>query len=175
MAHYLDDFLFCGERNTGRCKLILDTFHSIVDELGLPLAEEEMERPTTALTFLGIELDTVQQTSKLPEKNLADLKVRLASMLQKKVTLRELQEMVGHLNFACRMVAPGCTFLRRLCTTMQGHNHPFHRTRVTQGMRENLKVWGQFLAEFNAISFWRGERMLRVVSGPVRHCSLLGV
>ena len=43
MANYLDDYLFCGERNSGRCRFILDTFQSMAEELGLPLAEEKTE------------------------------------------------------------------------------------------------------------------------------------
>ena len=78
--YYLDDYLFCGEKNSGRYRFILDTFQSMAEELGLPLAEEKMEGPATSLTFLGIELDMVQQISKLPAKKLADLKIRIATL-----------------------------------------------------------------------------------------------
>ena len=74
--------IFCGEQNTGRCQFILDTFCAMTDKLGLPLVEEKTEGPTTSLTFLGIGLDTTQQTSKLLEVKLADLKARIASLLQ---------------------------------------------------------------------------------------------
>ena len=46
----------------------------MADELGLPLAEEKTEGPTPTFMFWGIELDTVQQMSKLAEKKIAELK-----------------------------------------------------------------------------------------------------
>ena len=63
-AHYLDDYLFCGGRDTGQCKFLLETFQAIVCELGLRLAEEKTEGPATSIIFLGIELDTIQQCSR---------------------------------------------------------------------------------------------------------------
>ena len=130
----------------------------MAEELGLPLAEEKMEGPATSLMFQGIHLNTVQQTSKLPESKLADLKMWIALLLQrKKVSLQELQEIMGHVNFACRVVAPGCAFLCQLCEAMKGLHHPLHRTRVTCGMRKDLHIWNQFLAEFNLIFLGGGE------------------
>ena len=72
-----------------------------------------MEGPTTSLTFLGIELGTMQQALRLLDNKLADLRTSIAILLQRqKVSLEELQQIVGHLNFACSVVAPGQAFLR---------------------------------------------------------------
>ena len=76
-------------------------------ELGLPLVEEKTEGPTSTLTFLRIELDTPAQTCHLPHSKLCELRKRLGSFIgKKKFMLRELQEIMGHLNFACTVVAP---------------------------------------------------------------------
>ena len=141
----------------------MNTFKELACELALPLAEEKTEAPTTVLTFLGIEIDTERQTSRLPVEKLEVLKAKIGALLGKsKATLRELQEIVGHLNFACRVVAPGRAFIRRISAAMAGLKRPLHRARVTQGMKEDLKVWMQFLAGFNGISFWRSERSVQV-------------
>lgn len=88
-------------------------------ELGVPLANEKTEGPVQYLTFLGLEIDTVSQTSRLPMAKLVTLKSMIEEFMVKcKVTLREFQQLVGHLNFACKVVAPGRAFLRTLCTTM---------------------------------------------------------
>ena len=118
-AHYLDYYLFGGERSTGRCQFILETFQSMVDELGLPLAEKKTEGPATSLIFLDIELDTIQQTSRLPQDKLVSIRNIMQSLKgRKEVTLKELQEIVGHLNFAWKVVTPGRAFVRRLCNAM---------------------------------------------------------
>ena len=49
---------------------ILEAFPTMAQELGLPLAEEKTEAPATSLLFLGIELDTRQQASRLPDDKL---------------------------------------------------------------------------------------------------------
>ena len=56
----------------------------MADELGLPLAEEKTDEPVTSLTFVGIELDTVHQTSRLPDSKLVDLKARTALICKRK-------------------------------------------------------------------------------------------
>ena len=76
-AHYLDDYLFCGEQNIGKCKFILDTFWAMADEIGLLLAKEKTEGPVSTLTFLGIQLNIVHQTSRVPQEKLEDLKNRI--------------------------------------------------------------------------------------------------
>lgn len=66
------------------------------------------------ITFLGIDIDTVGQTSHLPEAKLLDLRSQLNYFMQQhKVTLWELQQLVGHLNFVCKLVALGRVFLRK--------------------------------------------------------------
>lgn len=63
------------------------------------------------LTFLGIKLDTVAQTSRLPAKKLLVLRRMLAEFkLKRKTSLKEFQQLSGHLNFTCNVVTPGRAF-----------------------------------------------------------------
>ncbi|XP_054843457.1 uncharacterized protein LOC129335043 [Eublepharis macularius] len=160
-CHYLDDYLFVGPEGSGQCARLLAGFIALAEELGVPLAHEKTEGPVTVLTFLGIELDTRQQASRLPMEKLRDLRARLASFQGKrKVSLLELQQLVGHLNFACRVVAPGRAFLRRLCEAMSKASKPNHRIRITRDMRADIQVWEDFLGSFNGVSFWREDVLL---------------
>ena len=45
--------------------------------LGLPMAADKLEAPTTTLAFLGVELDTINPQMRLPAEKLAQLKVIL--------------------------------------------------------------------------------------------------
>ena len=56
--HYLDDYLTMGPPHSHTCQQNLDTIKQICDILGVPLALENVEGPTTCLSFLGITLDT---------------------------------------------------------------------------------------------------------------------
>ena len=129
--------------------------------MGVPLAHEKTEGPVTSITFLGIELDSINQCCRLPEEKLTARRVRLLTLSrEKKVTLRQLQELVGHLNFACRVIAPGRAFLHQFCNAMSGIHLPHHRVRVTATMREDLSVWIRFLDGFNGVSVWRRDLLL---------------
>ncbi|XP_054843036.1 uncharacterized protein LOC129334764 isoform X1 [Eublepharis macularius] len=160
-AHYLDDFLFVGRAGSSECARLLDTFLRLAEELGVPLAHEKTEGPSTVLTFLGIELDTVQQSMRLPLNKVDDLRARLQEFkVKRKASLIELQQLVGHLNFACKAIAPGRAFLRRLCDAMAPLRAPHHRLRVTSGMRDDLDVWSEFVEGFNGVTLWREELLL---------------
>ena len=50
----------------------------------MPHTEEKTEGLAMSLTFLGIELDTMQQTLKLPHIKLVDLRARMSDLLSKK-------------------------------------------------------------------------------------------
>ena len=52
LMHYFDDFLMFGPSDSPVCHL--NTFTQVCDELGIPLATEKLEGPSTSLTFLGI-------------------------------------------------------------------------------------------------------------------------
>ena len=55
--YYLNDFITMGPAGSDQCRRILDLILAICDELGVPLATDKLEGPTSCLTFLGIELD----------------------------------------------------------------------------------------------------------------------
>lgn len=81
------------------------------------------------------------------------------SLGARKLTLLELQVLVRHLNFACRVIAPGRAFLCRFCDSMTGALRPHHKVRVSAEMREDMRTWQQFLEDFNGVSFWREEKL----------------
>ena len=93
----------------------LTTFQKGCKKWGDPLAEEETVLPVKTLTFLGIEFDTVAMKRRLPCEKLTELKQRIKLLLGcTNTTLREIQSIIGLLNFACQVVVPGRAFCRRL-------------------------------------------------------------
>ena len=59
LCHYLYDFHTLGPPNSGTCQHNLDTCVRMFREWGIPL------HPSTYLTMLGIELDSVQLQARL--------------------------------------------------------------------------------------------------------------
>lgn len=153
IVHYLDDYCGADKSRQGAQQTlqgILNTF----SDLGVPVATEKVEGPSTNLKFLGLVVDTVAMEVRIPQEKLAEIKLAVETVLshRKKVSLRELQSLIGRLNFACKAVAPGRAFCRRLINATIGVKKPHHRIRVSAAMRQDLLVWQNFLADFNGVS-----------------------
>ena len=68
IEHYLDDFHTLGPPNSGICQQNLDTCVQLCKEWGIPLHPDKLEGPSTCITVLGIEIDTVKLQARLPKE-----------------------------------------------------------------------------------------------------------
>ena len=66
MDHLLDDFIFAGKGNSNSCQVLVDTFESVCNDLGVPIAVEKSVDPTTIMVFLGFEIDTNHMSIRIP-------------------------------------------------------------------------------------------------------------
>ena len=143
----------------GKCASNLNNFLSLCDCLGVPIAHEKTEGPSTTLQFAGITLDTINMEARLPDDKLQKCNAQLLDMhRRRKTTLKELQSLIGLLNFTCSVVLPGRAFLRRLVDLTKGVRLPRHRIRITEACRRDLLVWLQFLRDFNGRTFFWTNR-----------------
>nr|XP_034972425.1 uncharacterized protein LOC118085646 [Zootoca vivipara] len=156
ISHYLDDYFLVRPAGSDACARALACFEQLAAEFGIPLAADKTEGPTTVISYLGIELDSISQTSRLPQAKLQILREMISGMLLKeKTTVREVQVLLGHLNFACRVIAPGRAFCARLNRLLAGGRARHHHIRLTKVIKENLNTWLAFLKSYNGVSFWQ--------------------
>ena len=128
MFHYLDDFLVTGPPGSPECAAALKSLDVTFASLGVPLAEHKRDGPTTCLTYLGIEVDTVAGQLHLPAEKLERLRTLLQEWGNRKVCQwRELESLIGVLSHAAKVVRSGRTFLRRMLDLL--HGVPMHRLR----------------------------------------------
>ena len=154
LLHYLDDFLFGGKKDTNDCTFIMSVFMDKMQLLGVPIASDKTEGPTTKLSFLGLELDSEEMTIRIPMGKIEEIRQKIVSMLaRKKCTLREMQSLIGSLNFACRAVVPGRPFCRRLINAICGLTKPHHHLNITLAMKEDLQLWLNFFTELAYLYF----------------------
>ena len=64
LDHYLDDFIFAGKMGSQDCAILMSQFMMLTGEIGV---NEKTAGPTTRLTFLGYEIDTMDMTVRIPE------------------------------------------------------------------------------------------------------------
>ena len=99
--------------------------------------------------------------ARLPEDKLARCRGLLTEFYNKRsVTLKELQSLIGLLNFACSVVLPGRAFLRRMIDLTKGVRKPYHHIRLTRQCKEDILLWLNFLNSFNGKSFFLSAKWL---------------
>ena len=153
--HYLDDFLIINS-NFQNCQTDLNKFLSICKDINIPISAKKTVAPTQCINFLGFEIDTLAETIRLPEDKLTRAKNEILILLGKsKCTLRELQSLLGLLQFTCKVIVPGRAFLGNLYTLTSGCSRPFHRIRLSINAKKDLKIWLEFLESFNGVSLYR--------------------
>ena len=160
LLHLLDDSLFVTA-TYNQCKTNLTKFITLCNQLGIPIAPDKTFGPSTTLTFAGIELDSIKSEARLPRDKLTKCVQCISAFLKrKKVQLRELQSLIGLLNFATSVVTPGTAFLRRLYDLTHGVTRPHHFVRLRSDVKDDLRVWLTFLSSFNGAYFFRNEEWL---------------
>ena len=155
IIHYVDDFLCVGSTHRERvpCHKMVQALRDVCTELGVPLAKEKSEGPTTCLTFLGLELDSVKMQVRVPLEKIQEIKREIhKTRSTKSATIRKIQSLVGKLNFVCRAVRPGRAFLRRLIDMTKGQTRGDKQVVLSEGAKEDLGVWLEFLEGYNGVS-----------------------
>ena len=154
IIHLLDDFLLAGA-TWEQCNSHLLAFLNLCDWLGVPMAPEKTMGPLTTLSFAGIELDTMAMEARLPDDKLQKCIFLVTDFVgRKKVTLCEMQSLIGTLNFACSVVVPGRAFLRRLIDLTRGITKAHHYIRLNRSVKADLQLWLTFLHAFNGRSLF---------------------
>jgi hypothetical protein len=150
IVHILDDFLFLGPPDADVCNQSLKVFQLICKATGVGLKTEKTSLACTKLVFLGIEIDTLAMEIRLPQDKLDKLKQTIDAMkCKRKVRLKELQSLIGLLNFSCLVVVPGRAFLRRLIDLTKGLTKPHHHKDLVRESRRDLAAWSLFINHFN--------------------------
>lgn len=128
----------------------------MLNKLGFPFSLEKLEGPITRIVFLGILFDSIAMTLSLDDERLADLRALLLGWKGKKTGSRkELQSLVGKLNFASSVVKSGRIFFRSILeqlkrispTANADTQHP-----LNEDFFRDVNWWLTFASEWNGVS-----------------------
>jgi len=120
VCHILDDFVIVqpaadSSSTSEDFQQNLSSMLLTLKKLGIPVAADKTQGPCTCLEFMGIILDSVRMEARLTPDRVERIRTSLIGFKSRKsCTLRELQSLIGSLNFACRVVPPGRPFLQRM-------------------------------------------------------------
>ena len=96
--HYLDDFFICAPALSQECHRALSIAVPLCESLGFPVSPDKVVGPSTIITFLGIELDSVAMEMWLPPVKVDRLRLTLARWrVRHAATKRQPQSIIGQL------------------------------------------------------------------------------
>ncbi len=162
VRHYVDDFVAVGAAGSGECERSLQVFRETCMRLGMPLDENKTEGPAEVITFLGIEIDSINMELRLTQEKLSELLNLLKKWRgMKSCRKRDLQSIAGSLNHACVAVRAGRSFKRRLHDLIASVEKDDRRVRLNVEARADLDWWFQFGLGWNGRALMQkglGER-----------------
>ena len=101
---YLEDFLMISESKV-ECKIALNILIQFLRRLGFTINWNKVVDPTTKITFLDIELDSMSVSLRLPSDKLQSFHQELQGFIaHKRASKRQLQALAGRLSWAAGVV-----------------------------------------------------------------------
>lgn len=165
VSHIMDDFIFIGAPSSNECQSALDAFLSLTKDIGIPIKHEKTVLPSTKIEVHGILLDTSTLIASLPNDKIVSLRTLLKKYQnRRKIRLKELQSILGHLNFACKVIKPGRCFLRRLYDLTSGKYLSHHFIKLNKDCRADLKLWSTFLHKYNGCTLLTNDRFISSIT-----------
>ena len=166
VIHYLDDFLLLGAPGSGECTRALALTRATCKELGVPLADDKIEGPTSSLTFLGIRLSSQPLSVSLPQDKLALLRSKLGELLGAKCVRdrASLESLIGHLVHATKACPLGKAFLSGLFHTLHSLR-PGQPRRLNVATRADIAWWHLLCTTWSGISV----HQFLLLGDPNRH------
>jgi hypothetical protein len=126
---------------------------TIIKRFGLALAPDKVEGPLQRIEFLGIVLDSVEQTLSISAARHAELVELLRSFIKVSwASLTQVQSLLGKLSFAATVLPGARPFLRRIIDAISGRDSG--RVLLNGGFRSDVKYWLAHISAWNGRASW---------------------
>ena len=150
---YLDDF-GGAEASVIRADAALDELQAIMGELGVVEAAKKVCRPAQCMIWLGIRFDTRDMTMRIPDGKMGEIKEVLTEWEGRhRVTQREMQSLLGLLQFSASVSPPARIFTNRMLENMREAPRRGTET-LSLGFKRDLRFF---------IDVWPGYNGVRIL------------
>ena len=118
VLNYLDDSASAERKSNAQ--FAYNLVQSVLKKCGVEEALDKACPPSTIMSFLGVLFNTEKMTIEVTTERLEEIKNILLGWLEKETaTLKQLQSLVGKLNFIAACLRPGRIFISRLLKWMK--------------------------------------------------------
>ena len=160
VIHYSDDFLLISLTLQDAIRELGDMRHTFTC-LNIPIAEDKLEGPATALSFCGIRINTEDMSISIPQDKVDGVMEDMPRWCTRRTcTQKQLQSLVGKLNFFAKVIIPGRIFNRRLIDLIYTVKRPSHHVTITKAAREDIHWWCELLKSWNRSAIIPSPRRL---------------
>ena len=156
IVNYLDDF--CGVEKREVADKAFAHLGQLLSYLGIEEAKNKASVPSTRLAFLGIWFDTNKMTMEVTPDRLVEISKLTRSWLDREyATVKDVQSIIGKLNFVAKCVKPARIFICRMLNFLRSMPKK-GKTRIPAEFNEDIKWWLRYLPQFNGISLISTEK-----------------
>lgn len=151
VRNFLDDFF--SANSDSEVWESYENLGKLLDTMGIEENPEKACPPAACMIVLGILFDTIAMTLRLPDEKMAELILELKKWDQKETcTVKQMQSLVGKLNFAAGVVRSGRIYMARLINTLR--NRLSNSTGTIKLSQENLndvRWWLEHVKIYNGV------------------------
>ncbi len=141
---------------------------SVFSDLGVPLSTKKTQGPSASLEFLGITLDSELFHALLPTDKINHICLLISNfLLAPTCSKRQLLSLLGHLNFALRIIPQGRAFISHLLSIASSVPSLLTSISLDTSSRAELRFWLYLLTNWNRISFFYEDELT--------HCHDIGL
>lgn len=149
---YLDDIIVLGKTQAATQEGYQAAL-KLLQTLGLPIAEQKLQKPSTYTRWLGIDIDSKNRILIMPQEKITQTITLLTSICkQKSIEKAQLQSLLGRLHHICRCVRPGRLFVSRMLYTLRQMADDRKFTTIGQEMRKDIHWFLTYLPTYNGIT-----------------------
>lgn len=149
VINYLDDFCTITGSYEEGVKAQADLI-AVIRNLGFHVSFKKLTTPATTCRFLGISVDAVAMRLYLPQDKLQKLLRCIQGLYtRRRATKLEIQQLGGLVAHCSKVVKGGRTFARRIYNMGGTISRSYHKVRLNQAFKADLRWWLRFAETFN--------------------------
>ena len=145
---YIDDF-GGAEPSEAQATEAFGALQNIMDRLGMVQAESKICRPAQAMTWLGIHFDTMEMSMAIPKRKLGEVMECVTAWgVKRRATRKEMQSLLGLLNFVASVAPPARLFTNRMLDALREAPRVGTATLSCQ-FKQDVRFFVELLPMFN--------------------------
>jgi hypothetical protein len=156
LVRYLDDFLFISSSHQLASEH-LATAISTLQQFGLVVNKSKTEGPCQLITFLGIQIHSVDRILSISPERVQEMNELLykyvSTPASTAVLVKDVLSFIGKLSFISQILISSRPFMRQLLNAVKGKRLR-SRCRLPQGFKIDCVIWLQRINRWNGLISW---------------------